>query len=106
MGKVTYLEHDGTAHSIELEEGISLMEGAISNGIPGIDGDCGGQRACATCHVFVDEAWLPMTGVASEQEDELLELAPERGTNSRLACQIAMSTAIDGIVVQMPESQH
>lgn len=106
MGKVTYLEHDGTAHSIDLEDGLSLMEGAISNGIPGIDGDCGGQRACATCHVFVDPDWIDMTGEASEQEDELLELAPERGATSRLSCQIPMSPTLDGIVVRMPESQH
>lgn len=107
MGRVTYIEHNGTEHAIDLEDGLSVMEGAVRNGIPGIDADCGGQCACATCHVELPEEWLAkIGGPASEQEDELLELAPERFPGSRLSCQIVMSPQIDGLVVHMPEAQH
>ena len=106
MGKVTYVEFDGSKHTIDLDDGLSIMEGAVRNGIRGIDGDCGGQRACATCHVFIDEGWIGKVGTMSEQENELLELAPERGDTSRLSCQIAMADERDGLVVRMPESQH
>jgi len=106
MGKVTYVEFDGSKHTIDLDDGLSIMEGAVRNGIRGIDGDCGGPFACATCHVFIDEGWICKVGTMSEQENELLELAPERGDTSRLSCQIAMSDELDGIVVRMPESQH
>ena len=107
MGRVTYIEYDGTAHTVELADGVSLMEGAVSNGIRGIDGDCGGSRACATCHVHVDAAWMEKVGPpASEGESELLELAPEVAPDSRLSCQIAMRPELDGVVVRLPESQH
>lgn len=106
MGRVTYLEYDGTPHVIELDDGISVMEGAVRNGIPGIDGDCGGMRACATCHVHVAAEWRDAVGRPGEEENELLELAPERDDASRLSCQIEMAPALDGLVVQMPEMQH
>ena len=106
MGRVTYREFDGTEHAVDVPEGVSVMEGALNNGIPGIDADCGGMCACATCHVFVDPSWLDLTGTPNEQENELLELAPERSATSRLACQIVMSPALDGLIVAMPESQH
>ena len=106
MGQVTYLEHDGTSHNIDLADGISIMEGAVSNGIPGIDADCGGMCACATCHVHVATERLSLTGEPGEMENELLDLAPERDETSRLSCQILMSPALDGLVVRMPESQH
>ena len=106
MGRVTYIEHDGTEHVIAVEDGVSIMEAAVQNGVPGIDADCGGQCACATCHVHVDGAWLDQAGVAGEMEDELLNLAPERDEASRLSCQITMSPALDGLVVRIPESQH
>lgn len=106
MGRVTYVEHSGKEHTIELEDGFSLMEGAVRNGIPGIDADCGGQCACATCHVHIPAEWMALTGTAGEQETEMLDLAPERDDSSRLSCQIMMSPELDGIVVQMPESQH
>lgn len=106
MGRVTYVEHNGTEHAIELDDGVSVMEGAVSNGIPGIDADCGGMCACATCHVHVPEEWLALTGTPGEQENELLDLAPERDSFSRLSCQIVMSPKLDGLVVHMPESQH
>jgi 2Fe-2S ferredoxin len=106
MGRVTYLEFDGTAHAVELENGISVMEGAVRNGIPGIDGDCGGMRACATCHVHVVPDWEKIVGGPGDEENELLDLAPERDSASRLSCQIIMSAELDGVVVQMPEGQH
>lgn len=106
MGHVTYLAHDGRAYEVELEDGLSVMEGAVRNGIPGIDADCGGVCACATCHVHVADEWRAAVGNPGEQEDELLELAPERDDASRLSCQIVMSPQLDGLVVHMPESQH
>ena len=107
MGRVTYIEFNGTAHTIELPEGDSLMNGAVSNGIRGIDGDCGGSCACATCHVHVDPSWTTKVGPpASDIEAELLQLAPDVGTDSRLSCQIKMSAEIDGVVVHLPEGQH
>jgi 2Fe-2S ferredoxin len=106
MPRVTYVEHNGREHSIELETGTSVMQGAIEHMIPGIDGDCGGECACATCHVFVPEAWLALTGAPGEQEASMLGFAATAQPNSRLACQIAMSEALDGLVVHMPEAQH
>ncbi len=107
MGRVTYIEHDGTAHTVELADSMSLMEGAISNGIRGIDGDCGGCCSCATCHVHVDAAWMARVGPpASDAEAELLQLAPEVGPDSRLSCQIKMRDELDGVIVHLPEAQH
>lgn len=106
MGRVTYVEHDGTEHVVELDDGVSVMEGAVRNAIPGIDGDCGGMRACATCHVHVAAAWIGLTGGPGKEEAELLEFAPERDDTSRLSCQIAMRPELDGLRVRMPESQH
>jgi ferredoxin, 2Fe-2S len=107
MGRVTYIEYNGTVHIVDLEEGASLMSGAVSNGIPGIDADCGGACACATCHVHVDTTWMATVGgPASENEAELLQLAPEVRDNSRLSCQIKMRPDLDGVVVHLPESQH
>jgi 2Fe-2S ferredoxin len=107
MGRVTYVEFDGTVHTVEIEDGASLMSGAVANGIPGIDADCGGSCACATCHVHVDAEWTAATGgPASEAEAELLQLAPEVRDSSRLSCQIKMRPELDGIVVHLPEAQH
>jgi len=107
MGRVTYIQFDGTRQNIELEEGASLMQGAIANGIRGIDADCGGSCACATCHVHVDAAWTDAVGPpASESEAELLQLAPEVKDDSRLSCQIKMRPDLDGVVVHLPEAQH
>lgn len=107
MGRVTYIEFDGTEHTVEIEEGSSLMSGAVANGVPGIDADCGGSCACATCHVHVDAAWTTAVGgPATELEAELLQLAPEVRDTSRLSCQIKMRPELDGIVVRLPESQH
>jgi 2Fe-2S ferredoxin len=106
MPKVTYIEHDGTAHALEVAVGLSVMRGAVDNNVPGIDADCGGECACATCHVFVDEAWLAQTGAPSEQEASMLSFAATKQDNSRLSCQITMTEALDGLVVRLPEAQH
>ncbi len=106
MAKVTYIEANGTEHVVDVADGVSAMEGALQNGVPGIDGDCGGQAACATCHVFVDPDWLERAGRADpEVELPLLELAEGIQENSRLACQIMLSAALDGLILRMPEAQ-
>jgi 2Fe-2S ferredoxin len=106
MAKITYIEHDGREHAVEVKPGLSLMEGAIRNNVPGIDADCGGACACATCHVYVDEAWREKTGKASAMEESMLDFAEEVEPNSRLSCQIRVSDALDGLVVRLPQSQH
>ncbi len=106
MAKITYIEHDGTEHVLEVKTGLSVMEGAVRNNVPGIDADCGGACACATCHVYVDEAWIEKTGKASDMEESMLDFAEEVKPNSRLSCQIRVKDELDGLVVRMPESQH
>ena len=106
MARVTYIEHDGTEHVIDVKTGLSVMEGAVKNNIPGIDADCGGACACATCHVYVDDAWFPKTGPASAMEESMLDFAENVQDNSRLSCQIKMTDELDGLVVRLPASQH
>ena len=106
MPKVTYIEHNGTEHVVEVPVGKSVMQGAVDNNVPGIDADCGGECACATCHVFVDPAWEAKTGAANEQEASMLSFAATKQDNSRLSCQIEMTAALDGLIVRMPEAQH
>lgn len=106
MAKITYVEFDGTEHTLEVRNGLSVMEGAVKNNIPGIDADCGGACACATCHVYVDEAFEPLTGEKSAMEESMLDFAEEVRPNSRLSCQIKVTDALDGLIVRMPESQH
>jgi 2Fe-2S ferredoxin len=103
---VTYIEHDGTEHAIDAEEGKSLMQNAVDNMVPGIDADCGGACACATCHIFVPEQWQALTGERNPMENSMLQLAEGIQDNSRLACQIDVSETMEGIIVHMPESQH
>ena len=105
MPKVTYIENNGTSHDVEVENGLSIMEGAVNNLIPGIDADCGGACACATCHVYVDASWLEKTGSIGDMEETMLDFAESREENSRLSCQIKISDELDGIVVRLPESQ-
>lgn len=102
---ITYIEFNGTEHVADVPEGWSVMQGAINNSIPGIDATCGGACACATCHVFVDPGWLKTTGLPSESEAELLEFADGVAPNSRLACQIEVTAALDGLIVRMPRTQ-
>ena len=106
MAKITYIEFDGALHEVDVRAGLSVMEGAVRNNIPGIDADCGGACACATCHVYVDEAWRDRTGEASAMEESMLDFAENVQPNSRLSCQIKVTDALDGLVVRMPESQH
>jgi 2Fe-2S ferredoxin len=106
MPKITYIEFNGAAHAVEVKAGLSVMEGAVRNNVPGIDADCGGACACATCHVFVDPAWTGKAGMRSEIEESMLEFAEGVRPESRLSCQIRVSDALDGLVVRLPESQH
>lgn len=108
MPKITYIEHDGTAHPVEVEVGATVMQGALDNNIPGIDADCGGECACATCHVYVDPTWLEIVGTipSGSIEESMLSFAAMTEPNSRLSCQIEVSTLLDGLIVRMPEGQH
>ena len=107
MAKVTYVEFDGTEHTVEVKVGNSVMEGAIKNNVPGIDADCGGACACATCHVFVDNpAFAAKLPPKTDMEESMLDFAENVQDNSRLSCQIKVTDALDGLVVRMPESQH
>ena len=106
MAKITYIEFDGTEHAVDVRNGLSVMEGAIKNNVPGIDADCGGACACATCHVYVDEAWKDKVGSKSAMEESMLDFAENVEATSRLSCQIKVTDQLDGLVVRMPESQH
>ena len=108
MPKITYIEHGGREHRVEVASGLSVMRGAVDNNIPGIDADCGGECACATCHVYVDDAWLAATGLPQpgSQEASMLSFAALAEPNSRLSCQIEVTEALDGLVVRLPEGQH
>src|SRR3954449_9083708 len=106
MAKITYIEFNGAEHTVEVRTNFTVMEGAVKNNIPGIDADCGGACACATCHVYVNEEWLEKTGTRSAMEESMLDFAEGVEANSRLSCQIKVTDALDGLVVTMPESQH
>ena len=105
MAKITYIENNGKSHTVEVTEGLTVMEGAVQNNIPGIDADCGGSMACATCHVYVKEDWFDKINKKNEGEDDMLDQAFEPKKNSRLSCQIIVSDELDGLVVDMPEKQ-
>ena len=105
MPKITYIEHSGKSHTIEVANGLSVMEGAVQNSIPGIDADCGGGMACATCHVYVKEDWFNKINSKTEGEDDMLDQAFEPKKNSRLSCQIEVSDDLDGLIVNLPEKQ-
>ena len=106
MAKITYVEHDGTEHVLDLKPGLSLMEGAVKNNVPGIDADCGGACACATCHIYVDEAWRETIGPPLDIAQSMLEFAENVEPSSRLSCQVKVSDALDGLIVRLPASQH
>jgi 2Fe-2S ferredoxin len=106
MAKITYIEFGGEEHVVDVRNGLSVMEGAVKNNLPGIDADCGGACACATCHIYIDDAWTAKTGTASSMEESMLDFANEVQPNSRLACQIKVTDALDGLIVRMPENQH
>ena len=105
MAKIKYIEFDGKEHEIEVSNGLTVMEGAIKNKIPGIDADCGGACACATCHVYVDKEWLNKTGEADDMETDMLDFAFDVEENSRLSCQIKITDELEGLVIKLPEKQ-
>jgi 2Fe-2S ferredoxin len=106
MTKVTFIEHNGTRHDVEATDGLSLMRAATDHNVPGIDADCGGECACATCHVYVEGDWLARTGAQTDMEKSMLGFAAVTQPNSRLSCQITVSPALAGLVVSLPEGQH
>ena len=105
MTKITFVDHQGTARTVEAENGSTVMENAVRNAIPGIDAECGGACACATCHVYVDEAWKAATGEPSSMEEDMLDFAFDVRPNSRLSCQLKIKAEWDGLVVTTPEKQ-
>ena len=105
MAKVTYIESSGNSHTIDIANGLSVMEGAVQNDIPGIDADCGGGMACATCHVYVKEEWIDKLSKKEDGEEDMLYIAFEPKKNSRLSCQLIVSDELDGLVVSMPSKQ-
>lgn len=106
MPTVIYVTGGGTRTEVEVEAGSNVMEGAIRNGVPGIDGDCGGAAACGTCHVRVDESQLTLLSPPSEEEQTMLDFVDDVRPNSRLGCQIKMDATLDGLIVTLPEAQH
>ena len=106
MPKITYIDNEGTERTVEAKNGESVMETAIKNSIPGIDADCGGACACATCHVYVDQSFMDKVGEQQEMEKSMLDFAENVQENSRLSCQITVSDDLDGLRVTTPESQH
>ena len=105
MPKITYIEHNGESHEIEVANGLSVMEGAVQNNISGIDADCGGSCACATCHVYVDEKWFDKLNKKDEAEQDMLDMAFEPNKFSRLSCQISVADELDGLAVKIPSKQ-
>ena len=105
MPKIKYIEHNGKEHDVDVAVGLSVMEGAVKNLVPGIDADCGGACACATCHVYVDQDWLGKLAPKSDMEETMLDFAQELETNSRLSCQIKMTDELDGLSVTTPDKQ-
>ena len=105
MPKITYIEHNGKSHTINVANGLSVMEGAVQNNIPGIDADCGGSMACATCHVYVKKDWFNKLPDKTVGEDDMLDQAYEPNSNSRLSCQLTVSDELNGLVVHLPEKQ-
>lgn len=106
MAKITYIEHTNKHHVVEVSENMSVMEGALQNNIPGIDADCGGSMACATCHVYVDEKWFNSLEKKTEGEEDMLDMAYKPNNFSRLSCQITVSKNLDGLIVRMPSKQN
>ena len=106
MPTITFIEHDGTVHEVSATPGDSLMAAATGNLVPGIDADCGGECSCATCHVMVDDAWMAKLGEPGDTENSMLDLNPDRTDRSRLSCQIKITEAMDGLVVNLPEFQY
>ena len=105
MPKITYIEHNGKSHEVEVAKELTVMEGAVQNNIPGIDADCGGGMACATCHVYVKDEWFDKLTPKEDGEEDMLDMAFEPKKNSRLSCQLVVSDSLDGLVVNIPSKQ-
>ena len=105
MAKITYIEHSGKSHTIQVQNGLTVMEGAVQNNIPVIDADCGGSMACATCHVYVKEEWFNKLPPKEDGEEDMLDMAFEPKKNSRLSCQLIVTDQLEGLVVNLPEKQ-
>lgn len=105
MARITYITHDGTPFEISADNGTTVMENAVRNAVPGIDAECGGACACATCHVYVDPAWTDAVGAPAPMEEDMLDFAYDVKPTSRLSCQIKVTAALDGLVVRIPERQ-
>ena len=105
MPKIKYIEQNGNSKTIEVDNGLTVMEGAVQNNIPGIDADCGGGMACATCHVYVEDSWFNKISKAEDAENDMIDMAYNPKKNSRLSCQIMVSDDLDGLSVYMPEKQ-
>ena len=105
MPKITYIEHNGKSHTINVANGLSVMEGAVQNNITGIDADCGGSMACATCHVYVKEEWFNKLPKKEDGEEDMIDMAYEPNKYSRLSCQLTVSDELEGLIVKLPEKQ-
>ncbi len=105
MPKITYIEYNGKTHTIEVANGLTVMEGAIQKNIPGIDADCGGGMACATCHVYVKQEWFDKLPKKEDGEEDMIDMAYEPNKFSRLSCQLIVSKKLEGLVVKLPEKQ-
>lgn len=105
MPKITYIEHNGTEHTVDVAVGLTVMEGAVQNNIPGIDADCGGACACSTCHAYVNPDWVEKLPAREDMEEDMLDFAYEPNARSRLTCQIQVTPELDGLVLQIPEKQ-
>ncbi len=105
MPRITYIEHNGTEHTVDVAVGLTVMEGAVNNNIPGIDADCGGACACSTCHAYVNPDWVEKLPAREDMEEDMLDFAYEPNERSRLTCQIQVTPELDGLVLQMPEKQ-
>ncbi|MEO1989595.1 MAG: 2Fe-2S iron-sulfur cluster-binding protein [Martelella sp.] len=105
MFKLKFIGNDDTVYDLEVQDGSTVMENAVRNGVPGIEAECGGACACATCHVYVDEAWTDKVGEPEPMEEDMLDFAVDVRANSRLSCQITISAELDGLTVRVPDSQ-
>ena len=105
MAKITYIEHTNKKYIVEVSNNMTVMEGAVQNNIPGIDADCGGSMACATCHVYVDEKWFNKLKKKDEDEEDMLDMAYKPNKFSRLSCQLIVSNELDGLILRMPSKQ-
>ena len=105
MAKITYITSDAQVHEIEVQNGLTVMEGAVQNDIPGIDADCGGGMACATCHVYVQDDWFNKIPKKEDGEEDMLDMAFEPKKNSRLSCQLIASDELEGLIVTTPSKQ-